>query len=226
MPEPAAAEEAEPKFAAFKCDIIEQIACGLEAISNENVIHRDIAARNCLVHDSGEKLIIKVSDFGMAVVIDEEFGEVRMKRGGGRMPFWWMSPEASYERRYSEKSDVWSFGVLCWEVYSCGLKPYHWLSDVAQRYIANRLPLPLLPFRMKTETGVILPFPYEIQMLLIDCWNMDVDERPHFHQIVKILRDIANTFDVEQLATDVDCMRKKMSGGTGTFNDVEDATTL
>ena len=68
----------ESKFAALKCDIIEQVACGLEAISNENIIHRDrdIAARNCLVHGSGEKLIIKVPDFGMAVAtgIDEEFG--------------------------------------------------------------------------------------------------------------------------------------------------------
>ena len=155
----------------------------------------------------------------MAVAIDEEFGEVRMKRGGGRMPFWWMSPEASYERRYSEKSDVWSFGVLCWEVYSCGVTPYHWLSHVAQRYIANRLPLPLLPFRMKTETGAILPFPYEIQMLLLDCWNMNADERPQFSKIVKILRDIASEFDVKQLAFDVAGMRQKVFEGT--ISDVE-----
>jgi hypothetical protein len=226
VPKPAGNEQSQSKFAAFKCDVIEQVARGLEAISKENIIHRDIAARNCLVHDTGEKFIIKVSDFGMAVVIDEEFGEVRMKRGGGRVPFWWMSPEAAYERRYSEKSDVWSFGVLCWEVYSCGIRPYFWLSDVVQRYIANRLPLPQLPFRMKTETGAILPFPYEIQMLLLDCWNTNAEERPPFHQIVNILEDMANTFDAEQLATDVAELREEITQGTGSNVYVDDITAL
>ena len=219
-----AAEQTTSTFTALKCDIIAQVACGLEAISNENIIHRDIAARNCLVHDSGDKLIIKVSDFGLAVAMDEELREVRLKRGGGQLPFWWMSPEASYEGRYSEKSDVWSFGVLCWEVYSCGIQPYYWLSDFAHRYMANRLPLPPLPFRMKTKTGVILPFPDEIQILLTECWNMDADERPPFQQIVKILRDIANTFDARQLATDVTGVQEKMSGGT--VNEFDDMTAL
>ena len=223
--EPATAEKTRTTFAALKCDIIEQVACGLEAISNENIIHRNIAARNCLVDDSGEKLVVKVSDFGLAIAVDEEFWEVRMKRGCGRRQgqFEWMSPEASYERRYSEKSDVWSFGVLCWEVYNCGVKPYHWLLDVAHRHIAEGRPLPRLKFRMRTATGAVLPFPDEIQTLLTDCFNMDADKRPHFHHIVKVLRDIANTFDAEQLTSDVAGMREKMCGGT--VDGVEESET-
>ena len=218
---PKIAENLASTFAALKCDLLHQIACGLQAVSKLNIIHRDIAARNCLIHEEGERLIVKVSDFGMAVVIDEEFGEVRMKKGEGNVPFRWMSPEASYERRYSEKSDVWSFAVLCWEVYSFGLTPYPWLSNTDLfRYISNRLPLPPLPFLITTEVGNSLLIPMQEQELLFDCWKIDVDQRPCFDDVVNTLECTLKVYG-NALDDDLLTVKELMLAGVVENNEVE-----
>ncbi len=219
---PKTAESLSSTFSALKCDLLHQIACGLQAVSKQNIIHRDIAARNCLIHEDGERLLVKVSDFGMAVVIDKEFGEIRMKKGQGNVPFRWMSPEASYERRYSEKSDVWSFGVLCWEVYSFGLTPYPWLSNTDLfRYISNRLPLPPLPFLITTEVGNSLLIPMQEQELPFDCWKIDVDQRPCFDDVVNTLDRTLSAYG-NALDDDLATVKELMLTGVVGDNEVED----
>ncbi|EQB77238.1 cytoplasmic FMR1-interacting protein 2 [Camelus ferus] len=91
---------------------------GMAYLEKECVIHRDLAARNCLV---GENQVIKVSDFGMTrFVLDDQY----TSSTGTKFPVKWASPEVFSFSRYSSKSDVWSFGVLMWEVFSEGKIPY------------------------------------------------------------------------------------------------------
>ncbi|KAL4684108.1 hypothetical protein H8959_021802, partial [Pygathrix nigripes] len=91
---------------------------GMAYLEEACVIHRDLAARNCLV---GENQVIKVSDFGMTrFVLDDQY----TSSTGTKFPVKWASPEVFSFSRYSSKSDVWSFGVLMWEVFSEGKIPY------------------------------------------------------------------------------------------------------
>uniref|UniRef100_A0A3Q4BAP9 Tyrosine-protein kinase n=1 Tax=Mola mola TaxID=94237 RepID=A0A3Q4BAP9_MOLML len=91
---------------------------GMEHLEANSFIHRDLAARNCLVNDS---LVVKVSDFGMArYVLDDQY----TSSSGAQFPVKWSPPEVFNFCRYSSKSDVWSYGVLMWEVFTEGRMPF------------------------------------------------------------------------------------------------------
>uniref|UniRef100_A0A8C0GVS6 Protein kinase domain-containing protein n=1 Tax=Chelonoidis abingdonii TaxID=106734 RepID=A0A8C0GVS6_CHEAB len=91
---------------------------GMAYLEQNSVIHRDLAARNCLV---GESQVVKVSDFGMSrYVLDDQY----TSSTGTKFPVKWSAPEVFSYSNYSTKSDVWSFGVLMWEVFSEGKIPY------------------------------------------------------------------------------------------------------
>ena len=200
---------------ALKCEIIVQVARGLEAISDAGIVHRDIRARNCLVYDSGQNLTIKVSNFGLAFELNKDYSDVRMKRGLGRGqgPFEWMSPEAAYKQRYSKESDVWSYGVLCWEVYSCGEEPYNWLKEEFHHYMTNCIPLDMLPPKvMDTEAGVIPRFPHEVLFLLIECWIVNEEKRPSFQQIRNRLEGISSKYSANQLTNEIVRVRERRAG--------------
>jgi serine/threonine protein kinase len=89
--------------------ILKGIAAGMYHLHSENIIHRDLAARNILLTDD---LIPKVSDFGLSRQKESDENVTESASG----PLKWMAPEALKERKYSTKSDVWSFGVVVWEV--------------------------------------------------------------------------------------------------------------
>uniref|UniRef100_A0A8C9ZY58 Tyrosine-protein kinase n=1 Tax=Sander lucioperca TaxID=283035 RepID=A0A8C9ZY58_SANLU len=94
------------------------ISEGMEHLEANGFIHRDLAARNCLVNDS---LVVKVSDFGMArYVLDDQY----TSSSGAKFPVKWSPPEVFNFCKYSSKSDVWSFGVLMWEVFTEGRMPF------------------------------------------------------------------------------------------------------
>ncbi|KAK2513680.1 hypothetical protein Q9233_015356 [Columba guinea] len=96
---------------------------GMEYLERNGFIHRDLAARNCLVN---AEHIVKVSDFGMArYVIDDEY----ISSSGAKFPVKWSSPEVFHFKKYSSKSDVWSFGVLMWEVFTEGKMPFESKSN-------------------------------------------------------------------------------------------------
>uniref|UniRef100_A0A673WK91 Tyrosine-protein kinase n=1 Tax=Salmo trutta TaxID=8032 RepID=A0A673WK91_SALTR len=98
--------------------ICQDVSEGMEYLEANGFIHRDLAARNCLVNDA---LVVKVSDFGMArYVLDDQY----TSSSGSKFPVKWSPPEVFNFCKYSSKSDVWSFGVLMWEVFTEGKMPF------------------------------------------------------------------------------------------------------
>ncbi|XP_050431767.1 tyrosine-protein kinase Fer isoform X2 [Adelges cooleyi] len=141
-------------------------AAGMMYLESKNCIHRDLAARNCLVGDSN---IVKISDFGMS----REEEEYIVSDGMKQIPIKWTAPEALNFGKYTTLCDVWSYGVLCWEIFARGGTPYSGLSNSKARE--------------KIDTGYRMPAPEgtpeEVYRLMLQCWQYQPENRPHFDRI-------------------------------------------
>ncbi|KAJ6662313.1 hypothetical protein lerEdw1_012477 [Lerista edwardsae] len=155
-----------------------QVARGMEFLSSQKCIHRDLAARNVLLSENN---VVKICDFGLARDIYKNPDYVR--KGDARLPLKWMAPESIFDKIYSTKSDVWSYGVLLWEIFSLGASPYPGLQIDEDFF--NKLKEGV---RMKTpEFATAEMYGYQI---MLDCWQGDPNERPRFSELVKRLGDL------------------------------------
>ncbi|XP_062888883.1 ephrin type-A receptor 8 isoform X2 [Mobula hypostoma] len=154
------------------------IAAGMKYLSDLGYIHRDLAARNILVNSN---LVCKVSDFGLSRILEDDpdaaYTTTVRYCQGGKIPIRWTAPEAITYRKFSSASDVWSYGVVMWEVTSYGERPY-W--NMTNRDVIRSV-----------EEGYRLPAPMgcpaALHQLMLDCWQKDRNERPKFIQIVGVL---------------------------------------
>lgn len=161
--------------------ILKDVAYGMRYLSEMNYIHRDLAARNILIN---KDLVCKVADFGLSREIDIDAYEYTTK--GGKIPIRWTAPEACNFRKYTYASDVWSFGVLAWEVMSYGERPYwSWENKDVVRAVQElyRLPPPQ-------------NCPDCVYKLMLRCWQENRQMRPKFREICLIL-DEMETFSDE-----------------------------
>ncbi|XP_061619634.1 ephrin type-A receptor 6-like isoform X2 [Phyllopteryx taeniolatus] len=151
------------------------VAVGMAYLSDMGYVHRDLAARNILVD---ENLVCKVSDFGMSRVMEEETEAAYTATvNGGKIPIRWTAPEAIAYGKFSSVSDVWSFGIVMWEVMSYGERPYWEMSNqdvILSMEEGYRLPAP---------TGC----PVTLHQLMLHCWQKDPSQRPRFNNVVCFL---------------------------------------
>ncbi|KAL8572538.1 hypothetical protein ACOMHN_040442 [Nucella lapillus] len=155
------------------------ICCGCCYLEERHFIHRDIAARNCLLTTKKPERVAKIADFGMSR--DVYRADYYKKEGRALLPLKWMPPEAFLEGMFTTKTDVWSYGVVLWEIFAMGYMPYPALSNTEVMnfiYIGGRLNCP---------DGC----PSAVYDLMLSCWKHKSEERPSFRSIKLTVDSIA-----------------------------------
>ncbi|KHN79635.1 putative tyrosine-protein kinase kin-31 [Toxocara canis] len=149
-------------------------AWGLEYLHWKNCIHRDIAARNCLFSNSG---VVKISDFGLSRE-GEQYHMTKVRR----VPIRWLAPETIQYLIYTSRTDVWSFGVMTWEIYADAKEPYEGMTNAE--------------VKEKVIGGYTMPMPECTQKEVADiihemCWALKPENRASMYEVARKLEQIA-----------------------------------
>uniref|UniRef100_A0A673GCU5 Protein-tyrosine kinase 6-like n=1 Tax=Sinocyclocheilus rhinocerous TaxID=307959 RepID=A0A673GCU5_9TELE len=158
-------------------EMASQVADGMAYLEEQNSIHRDLAARNVLV---GPNYICKVADFGLARIVKDPFYSSEDKT----IPYKWCAPEAISHGRFSNKSDVWSFGVLLYEMFTYGGVPYPAFSN---QEVYNMI---TSAYRMPSPPKC----PSHIYDIMLMCWKDSAHERPDFNELRRLLENSSTRY--------------------------------
>lgn len=186
-----------------------QICNGMHHLVQKGIVHRDLAARNVLYkkRGMGECPEMKLCDFGLGRQMDNNYYSISAP--GAALPIKWTAPEALEKKRFSQFSDVWSFGVLMWEIWSFGTEPYvDWNArEVLQRIKAGE--------RMRIPLGC----PQEVYALMMQCWDLEPKRRPTFEKLYSQFTEMDNQNERELRQAELEL------SGSGAYLTTEDATS-
>ncbi|XP_069817898.1 BDNF/NT-3 growth factors receptor isoform X2 [Dendropsophus ebraccatus] len=161
--------------------IAQQIAAGMVYLASQHFVHRDLATRNCLV---GENLLVKIGDFGMS---RDVYSTDYYRVGGHTMlPIRWMPPESIMYRKFTTESDVWSLGVVLWEIFTYGKQPWYQLSN-------NEVIECITQGRVLQRPRTC---PKEVYDLMLGCWQREPHMRLNIKEIHSLLQNLSKASPV------------------------------
>ncbi|XP_069739990.1 protein-tyrosine kinase 6-like isoform X2 [Narcine bancroftii] len=155
-------------------DIVVQVVEGMTYLESKNYIHRDLAARNVLL---GDNFTCKIADFGLARIVRDDIYVSQ----SNIIPYKWTAPEAIEHGYFSVKSDVWSFGILLYEVVTYGKTPYAGLKN---NEVVSMI---LQGYRMPCPSGC----PWKLHDIMMKCWNDRASQRPTFANLTEDLLEFS-----------------------------------
>ncbi|XP_063699898.1 tyrosine-protein kinase Shark isoform X2 [Culicoides brevitarsis] len=182
-----------------------QIAAGMNYLGTKNVIHRNLAARNVLLANSQQ---IKICDFGLAKILYKD-QDMYVARNAVKFPSKWYAPESIKHQEFSAKSDVFSYGVLLWELYSFGAEP--WGMNVNGPQAMQKL-------EQGQNLSIPAACPEEVYDQLLLCWNLDPSNRPTFNALMNFFDKLGKMDEDDEFMTLSDVQRLSQTTSTQDSN--------